>query len=325
MGLNSGAKNEILPFAAAAGANVVAQAAYANDAARSAGNQSGLARSAFLNKIWRQSAHVAAGLSQWIANRYTPGVLDNGNLDAVEAGMTAAVQQCMQWQLLAMTWNASADYARQTLVIGSNGKIYVWRAPSGPGIGGVGAKDPTNTANAAYWLDYAATITPQASPLDSLFIGSPIYQSTTTLPVNCMWPDGSLALFADWPQFAAKYRANGFAGMVDSSANSANLGKFVLNSNGTGLYLPRCGGQFMRGWCPGQTVDAGRQAGSWQMNEFKSHLHAGGGNPNTVWCNSGGGSSVMHAGTSGTALTGGVETRPDNTAQPIAIYMGTHA
>lgn len=166
--------------------------------------------------------------------------------------------------------------------------------------------------------------------LGTLFIGAPIYLSTTTLPANCMWADGSLALLADWPQFAAKYKAGGFAGMV-LAANStqaikdANLGKFVLNANSTGLYMPRYGGQFMRGWTPGQKVDVGRQAGSWQANEFKTHLHAGGGNPNVVYCDSTSSSTVMHAGTSTTGSTGGIETRPTNNAQPIVIYMGVHA
>ena len=164
MPLNNGAVSEILQFGHGAGANVMAQPEYVADVARTAGNQSGLARSKFVNKIWRQGAHMAAGVAQWIANRYAPGVRDNGDLDAIEAGMTAAVQTCaaQSWPLMAVEWSSSETYSRRTLVIGGNGKLYVWLKASGPGVSGVGAKDPTVAGNAAWWLDYAASITPPA-------------------------------------------------------------------------------------------------------------------------------------------------------------------
>lgn len=160
MPLNNGATNEILQFGHGAGANVMTQAEYLADVARTAGNQSGLARSKFVNKIWRQGAHLVAGVGQWIANRYAPGVRDNGDLDAIEAGMTAAVRSCAatSWPLMVLDWDAVTNYARKTLVFGPDGRIYIWLRGSGPGVGGVGAKQPGAAGNEGFWLDFVASL-----------------------------------------------------------------------------------------------------------------------------------------------------------------------
>ena len=70
------ATNEILPFADAGGANVLAQAAYSADAQRSIGNQPGIARADFNNKVLRQAALMAAGLGQWLADKQATNVTD---------------------------------------------------------------------------------------------------------------------------------------------------------------------------------------------------------------------------------------------------------
>ena len=57
-----------------------------------------------------------------------------------------------------MLWNATENYTEPTWCRGAEGKIYMWNAPSGPGVAGVGAKDPADTANAAYWADFAGNI-----------------------------------------------------------------------------------------------------------------------------------------------------------------------
>ena len=99
--------------------------------------------------------------------------------------------------------------------------------------------------------------------LRKLRIGCPKFWRSTTLPANHAWPDGSLILFADWPEFKAVYDAGGFAGMLmpwdaNAATQAANLGKFRPNSaNPTGLYLPLHGGQFFRAWALGGDGTAG--------------------------------------------------------------------
>lgn len=156
MPLNNGAVNQIFPFAAGvAEPNVMPLEQYQTDPARLGGNVSGLARSAFCNRTWRQGMHIAAGLAQYIANRYAPGVLDNGDLDAIEAGMATAVMQNLLWL-------STVNYGLPSLVFGPNGKVYIALASSGPGTP-AGPRQPGAAGSDTYWLDYAASITPPPS------------------------------------------------------------------------------------------------------------------------------------------------------------------
>jgi len=64
-------------------------------------------------------------------------------------------------------WSASLDYNTPSMVVGSNGKLYLALLASGPG--GAGAKDPTTQPT--YWLDYAASIAPSGPTVDEFFVG----------------------------------------------------------------------------------------------------------------------------------------------------------
>ena len=86
--------NEILPFAPQATvelSEILSLADYTADMQRLRGNQPGIARLELVNTVLRQTSHMAAGLAQFIANRYDGGVKDDGNLDAVESGLQAAI------------------------------------------------------------------------------------------------------------------------------------------------------------------------------------------------------------------------------------------
>ena len=99
--------------------------------------------------------------------------------------------------------------------------------------------------------------------LRKLSIGCPKFWRSTTLPANHAYPDGSLILFDDWPEFYEIYEQGGFTGLVmpwdaDTEEQAANLGKFRPNAaNPTGLYLPLHGGQFFRAWVLGASGMAG--------------------------------------------------------------------
>jgi microcystin-dependent protein len=112
--------------------------------------------------------------------------------------------------------------------------------------------------------------------------------------------------------------------------------------------LPNMGGQFLRGWVAGQTVDAGRVFGSLQQDAFEQHTHSvtdpghthygsvgssGGGfgtSPANFMTNSQGNqpgvgpdlvASVTKI-TIGNSPNGGTETRPQNIAILFCIYTG---
>ncbi|WP_244967905.1 gp53-like domain-containing protein [Xenorhabdus budapestensis] len=86
------AKNEFLPFGIADGANVLTNDEYSKLAARTNGFSSGVAKSQELNKVWRQSAVIATVVAQFIAETTGKDVLDDGNLQTLQAGLLNALR-----------------------------------------------------------------------------------------------------------------------------------------------------------------------------------------------------------------------------------------
>lgn len=74
--------SQFLPFAAQSGANVVSQATFASDPATGVGFSAGIALSAKLNKVWRQSSFISAGITELMLRYLDQDVLDNGDLAA---------------------------------------------------------------------------------------------------------------------------------------------------------------------------------------------------------------------------------------------------
>lgn len=85
------ATNDFLPFAAAGGANVLAQADWLALAARLSGYTAGVANSAQINKGLRQSAAMSAMIGQFITDYGALDALDNGNIAQLEANFVAAL------------------------------------------------------------------------------------------------------------------------------------------------------------------------------------------------------------------------------------------
>lgn len=63
---------------------------------RRRGHQPGRASAQLENRVLRQTSLIAASVAQYIANRHAPGVLDNADIDAVEAGLVEAVLSQIQ-------------------------------------------------------------------------------------------------------------------------------------------------------------------------------------------------------------------------------------
>jgi hypothetical protein len=85
------ASNDFLPFGGGAGANVIDQATYAALTARLAGFQSGVAQSAQLNKVWRQSSIMAAVLAQFIVDQTGSDAIDEGTIATLLANLKQAI------------------------------------------------------------------------------------------------------------------------------------------------------------------------------------------------------------------------------------------
>lgn len=85
------ATNDFLTFAGSAGSNVITQAAYAALAAQQTGFQAGVANSAQLNKVWRQSSIMAAVLGQFIADYSGQNAVDDGTTATLETNLKSAI------------------------------------------------------------------------------------------------------------------------------------------------------------------------------------------------------------------------------------------
>ena len=104
--------NEILPFGTGGtveDGDVMELVAYTDDPHRLDGHQLGIARRELQNTTLRQVSHMTAGLAQFIANRYVPGVVDDGDLAKVEAGLSDAINSMISAALPSAT-RIETDY-----------------------------------------------------------------------------------------------------------------------------------------------------------------------------------------------------------------------
>lgn len=101
------ASNEFLPFGTAGGANVISQAVFASLPARLQGFVAGVALSAQLNKVWRQSSVMSSMLGEFILDYGGLDALDNGDVDALETAFVRTLQK-QGWSFGATSGSANA-------------------------------------------------------------------------------------------------------------------------------------------------------------------------------------------------------------------------
>lgn len=82
---------DFLPFAYDPDANVQSQSDYLSNPSRVDGFSAGIAQSAQLNKVWRQTSMMTAAMANVIANVTGQDVLDNGDLGALITKLTTAL------------------------------------------------------------------------------------------------------------------------------------------------------------------------------------------------------------------------------------------
>jgi hypothetical protein len=82
---------DYLPVATGVGANVDSQADFVESGYQMVGFVAGLAKSAQVNKVLRQTSMQASALANFISNTLGISVLDDGNLPALIANLTAAI------------------------------------------------------------------------------------------------------------------------------------------------------------------------------------------------------------------------------------------
>lgn len=83
---------DYLPVATAGGANVESQADFAGSTHQTQGFQSGLAKSAQFNKVWRQASMIAQCVANFIGGSLGVNVLDDGVTATLNANFVKAVR-----------------------------------------------------------------------------------------------------------------------------------------------------------------------------------------------------------------------------------------
>jgi hypothetical protein len=91
-------ENDFLPFAAASGANVVTQGAYAAMAALQDGFTNGLADAPSANKVWRQASIMTAVIAGFIVAESGQPSIDDGTTATLQANLLAAIIAVVQSQ-----------------------------------------------------------------------------------------------------------------------------------------------------------------------------------------------------------------------------------
>lgn len=112
------ATNDFLTFGAAAGANVMTQADYADLAARLNGFSSGTAKSAQLNKAWRQSSIISAMVAQFIADQSGQNAVDDGTINTLKANLLLAIRATV----------------RQATILNDTGAVNAYAATNNPAL-----------------------------------------------------------------------------------------------------------------------------------------------------------------------------------------------
>lgn len=155
--------------------------------------------------------------------------------------------------------------------------------------------------------------------LDGTALGRPVFETTTMVsPGGWGVLSGSIFNRVDWPWLWDHAQQSG---MLTTEAARAGMEGGWTSGDGVATFRgPEGRGEFLRIVDDGRGVDAGRVAGSWQEDMFKSHTHIIGN-----YYTNGSGSSGAHnpndTGDKVSGATGGTETRPRNIAYPGRIKL----
>lgn len=213
------ANNNFKPFAAAAGANVMAQADYEALAALLTGFQSGTAQSAQLNKVWRQSSIMAAVLGQFIVDLTGQDAIDDGttatllaNLKmAVQAQSAAVVGQARNLTMSVTAASSTATLNADEIIVGSSlgGQKYLLKQFSKTinlGTTGAGGMDTGSAPASGYVALYAiynpvtgasALLATDATParVPEVYGGANMPSGFTASALVSVWPTDSSRRF----------------------------------------------------------------------------------------------------------------------------------
>ncbi|CAN7364299.1 phage tail protein [Pseudomonas sp. LjRoot263] len=156
--------------------------------------------------------------------------------------------------------------------------------------------------------------------LDGTALGRPVFETTTVLNPGGHAPLGNGVLVrADWPWLWDHAQQSGM--LTTEAARGGMEGGWTSGDGATTFRCPDVRGKFFRNLDESAGIDPGRVAGSYRLDDFKSHAHY---SASTGYGTQamGGGSITYATPTSGsTGAAGGAETVPKHIAYPGRIKV----
>lgn len=284
--------NEFLPFAAAPGANVLSQAAYASLPAVSTGFQAGTAQSAHVNKALRQSSAVAAALGNLIVAQAGVDAQDDGDTAELTASLLAAFTNIAQ---------------------SANNGIRVLSSVPSTNVGPTIYVPPYGVMN---WVTAISAYRSERCGDIVLLAGSTARAGTHEFDGAVVPKVGLYASVWAWAQGEG----------ITTPIGSWTIGTLTFGDvDGANFKFPDIRGDFFRVWDHGAGIDAARARGSHQDQAIQAHTHS---TPVDTVNHTDSGSVVgltdgpnPSPGSLASNSTGGAETRPRNVAVMAAIYI----
>lgn len=311
--------NEILKFCETdTGTNLLTQSEYSADAQRTIGNQPGIARDKFVNKVLRQTAWVSKVFCDYLIQQVGGDVTD----DSDDAVLLTKITSCFA---TGVPVGAILDMTTSNVPTG-------YLKCNGAAISR--ATYPTLfqklVTDMAYSLQtFTVTIATPAvvtSAGHGFTGGERLRLSTTgTLPTGLDTATDYFVWYIDANTFRLQTMSNILAGtFVNTSGAQSGTHSYLrslwgLGDGSTTFNIPDIRGVFKRAWDDGRGIDPSRAIASFQLDDFESHVHTGGANGSSSpgGIQSGGGRSYNV----NTGATGGTETRPMNYAfMPVIKY-----
>jgi hypothetical protein len=156
--------------------------------------------------------------------------------------------------------------------------------------------------------------------LDGTALGRPVFETTTVLNPGGHAPLGN-ALFirADWPWLWDHAQQSGM--LTTEAARGGMEGGWTSGDGATTFRCPDARGKFFRPLDESAGIDPGRPAGSYRLDDYKSHAHYA--SSTGYGTQAMGGGSITYATPTGgsTGAAGGAETVPKNIAYPGRIKV----
>lgn len=265
--------NEILKFCYTdTGTNLLTQSEYDSDSQRPIGNQPGIARDKFVNKVLRQTSFMSKVFADYLIQQTGGDVLDNAD----DATLLAKITQTFATGLPIASIIDMTVPQVPTGFLKCNGGAYSRTAYSAL-FDILVTQQGFTLQEFTVSIDSPAVVTKTAHGFTG---GERLRLSTTgTLPTGLDTNTDYFVWYIDANTFRLQTMSNILAGTfvntsgVQSGTHSYLQSLWGLGDGATTFNVPDIRGVFRRAWDDGRGIDPSRAIATLQTDAFRSHTH----------------------------------------------------